>query len=109
MSLSPIFSLINDFLVVIRGSGSEFEGSMVRDKCKDLEVTFLFSPAGGFLLLGNNEPFNFFVEDCDADSELEVGTRFETFGVEICGCLVTSGSGFFFALAMSLTLLSGII
>jgi hypothetical protein len=84
---------------------------MVRDKCKckDLEVTFLFSPAGGFLLLGNNEPFNFFVEDCDADSELEVGTRFETFGVEICGCLVTSGSGFFFVLAISLTLLSGII
>jgi hypothetical protein len=107
MSLSPIFSIINDFLVVVRGAVSEFGESMLRDMCKDLGVTFLFPPTRVFLLLGKDEPLTFFMEDCDADSELEVDAGFENFREEIWGRLVIGGSGFFFAIAKSLTLLIG--
>ena len=80
---------------------------MLKDICNDLEVTFLFPPTGEFLLLGKDEPLTFFVKDCDADSELEVDTGFENLSEEIWGRLVTGGSGFFFAVAISLTLLIG--
>lgn len=48
MSLSPIFSIIKDFLV----AGSEPEGPKLRDMCKDVGATFLLTPTDEFLVFG---------------------------------------------------------
>lgn len=120
MSLSPIFSMMRDFLVVVRETGSELDGPRLRDMCKDLGDTFLLSPAERFLLLGKDEPFPIFVEDLDED-RVDVGVGFDTLGVERCGDLAildalvigedfaAGDAGFFFILEMFFSLFTGAI
>ena len=76
--------------------------------CRDLGATFLLSTVEGFVLLGKDESFPFFVEDRDADNAVEVGVGFDTLGVEIGDALVTGDTGFFFNLATFLSLFSGV-
>lgn len=107
MSLSPMFSIMKDFRVVVSEVGSEFVGSKLRDMYRDLGATFLLSTIENFLLLGKDESFPFFVEDRDADNAVEVGVGFDTLGVERCDALVTGDTGFFFTLVTFLSLLTG--
>lgn len=107
MSLSPIFSIMKDFRVVVSEVGSEFVGSKLRDMYRDLGATFLLSPIEEFLLLGKDESVPFFVEDRDADNAVEVGVGFDTLGVERCDALVTGDTGFFFTLVTFLSLFTG--
>lgn len=133
MSLSPIFSIMRDFLVVVReGGSSEVDGPKLRDMCKDLGATFLLSPAEEVLLLNKDEPFPIFV-DLAEEIGVEVGTGFDILGVESCGALaigdtlvmgdafvigdtfviidafVIGDAGFFFILEMFLSLLARVI
>lgn len=62
MSLSPILSMIKDFLIVV-AEAVEFGGPRLSDMCNDLGAILLFSIVGEFLLPCNVKPFNFFVED----------------------------------------------
>lgn len=62
MSLSPILSMIKDFLIVFV-EAVEFGGPRLRDMCNDVGAILLFSSVEEFLLLCNVELFNFFIED----------------------------------------------
>lgn len=66
MSLSPIVSMIKDFLIVVL-EAVEFGGPRLRDMCNDVGATLLFSRVGEFLLLCNVEPLNFLFEDWEGD------------------------------------------
>ena len=68
MSLSPILSIIRDFLIVVGVvlccvcvliAGSEFEGFKLRDICRDVGATLLLSTLLGFLLVMCEVPFSF--------------------------------------------------
>lgn len=119
MSLSPIFSIMRDFLV--RETGSELDGPRLRDICKDLGATFLLSPAERFLLLDKDEPLPIFVEDLDEESRVDVGVGFDNLGVERCSALAildavaigddlaVGDAGFFFNFEMFLSFVTGAI
>lgn len=95
MSLSPIFSIIRDFLGVVTEVESEFAIPRLRDMCSD-GATFLLSPALRILLLGNDEPFAFFVDDQEALATVEVGVGFDVLGVEISEDFLGKGDACFF-------------
>lgn len=108
MSLSPICSIIKDFLAVITVSEAEsdFVGTNVSGMCKDLGGTFLVFSLEGFVLLGKDEPLAFLTEDRGADTaavEVEIGLdtlgvkfccNLDTLGVEFCGNFDTLGVEF---------------
>lgn len=112
MSLSFIFSIINELRVAVIGggawvAGSEFGASRLRDECKDLEITFLLPPMDGLSPFGKDEPVTFFLNGCNVDNVLEVGIVFGAFGVETWGDLATGDAPFFFILVMSPILCNG--
>lgn len=74
MSLSPIFSIIKEFLVVV--TESEFTGPKLIDMWRDVGATRLLSITEEFLLLCKDEAFAFFVEDRDEGVITEVGAGF---------------------------------
>ena len=113
MSLSPIFSINKDFLFALREDESEFAGPKLGDMFKDLETTFLASPAEELLFFSNDGvlALPFLAEDCDAadtDTRLAVDMSFEfdNLGIELFGVLVIrfGDSGFFFIFAALLSL-----
>lgn len=83
MSLSPIFSIMKDFLAVVSEAESDFAGSKLSDMCKDLGGTFSVSSMEGFLLLGKDEVLPFFTEDRGAGVAIEVDIDFDALGVEV--------------------------
>lgn len=124
MSLSPIFSIMSDFLVVVKDAESECGGPRLRDMCREVGATFfhspaegilllgdgfLISPAEGFLFFGKDDPFAFFIDGCDEDIILEVGVGFESLGLEICGDLAIGDTAFFITDAVFLSLFAKVI
>lgn len=87
MSLSPIFSIIKDLLIVfvVRGTCSGgLLGPKLRDMCKDLLATLFFSPVEVFCLPDNDGEFPLLVEEADAGVLLVVvDVGLELLGVEI--------------------------
>lgn len=83
MSLSPICSIIKDFLVVVREAEAKFAGPRLRDMLRDVGAARLISAKEEFLLLGNDETFGLFVEDRDADITVAVDIGFDNPGVEV--------------------------
>lgn len=122
MSLSPIFSINKDFLVVAAEDGSDFGGFKLIELCSDSGMTLLISPAEEVFFLDRNEPVPFFT-DSPADKYLfldtdelfpffiegretmdvpeEINSGFDGLGEENCGDLVTDDTGFFFVLGKS--------
>lgn len=91
MSLSPIFSMIKELLVVL--TESEFTDPKLIDMWRDVAATRL--PTEEFLLLCKDETFAFFVEDRDEGVIMEVGAGFCTLRFDICGGLGVGDTGFF--------------
>lgn len=100
MSLSPIRSIINDFLVLVRAVGSEAGGSRFIEICNDFgAVCFFFSKTDGF---------SFFNEEWDVDNEVFCEAGLYTLGVENpCGAFEIGAAGFFVAFIMFLISLLG--
>lgn len=96
MSLSPIFSINKDLLVVVSGGGSEFVGSKFKDVWRDVGATRLLSPTEVFLLLDNDETLTFSADDRDAEIRVVFEVGFDNLGVEVCGDLGNGDTGFFF-------------
>lgn len=82
MSLSPIFSINSDFLVVISAAGSEFAGSRLRDMCRDVGSTVLLSGLVAFLLLIRVDPFSFFTMGRVVDKAVLDNEGFDDLGVD---------------------------
>jgi len=110
MSLSPILSIIKDFLTEVRGAGSGWLGPKLRDMCKDLLGIFLFSAVEAVSLPDIDGEISLLVEE-DADGKVLVGVDvgFGFLGVEIrdalgldVGCM-----DFFFPFIPLLSLLTG--
>ena len=89
MSLSPILSIMRDFLIVrgtgsvVCGTGSGLLGPKLIDKCKDLVATFLSSTLEVTCFLGKDCGFPFLVEVADANVLVGADIGFELLGVEI--------------------------
>lgn len=83
MSLSPIFSMMRDFLIRVTGTGSLLVllGPKLSDMCIDLLATLLFSIVVGFFLPDKDGEFAFLLEE--ADGKVFVGVGLELLGVEI--------------------------
>lgn len=100
MSLSPIRSIINDFLVLVRAEGSEADASRFIEICNDFGAVCFF--------LSKAEPFTFFSEDWDVDNEVICEAGLYTLGVENPGEAFEIGAaGFFGAFIMFLISLLG--
>ena len=119
MSLSPIFSIMSDFLAVVMDPESECGGPRLRDMCREIGAAFfclpaeeilllgdglLISPTAWFLLFGKDDPFSFFIDDCEEDIFLEAGVVFESLGFEMCGDLAIGDTTFFITDAVFLSL-----
>lgn len=74
ISLSPIRSMIKDFLVVAREVGSELGWFRLREACNVFEAVCFF--------FGKAETFSFFTEEREVDIEMVVKDGLETLGVE---------------------------
>jgi len=110
MSLSPIFSIIKDFLIVVCGAGSGWLGAKLWDMCKDLFGTFLFSDVEVIFLQDIDGEFPLLVEEADANVLVGVVVGFELLGVEnwdALGLDVDSIDFFFFFVAL-LSLFTGV-
>lgn len=80
ISLSPIFSIIKDFLVVVK-QVPEVTGSKLRDMWRDVAGTGFLYPPGLVLPFGNDEPlWVFLVDTWEADTIVD----FDNLGVEKC-------------------------
>lgn len=106
MSLSPILSIMKDFLKVGRGAGSGLLGSKFRDLCNGLLATFLLSSLEVIGFLDKDGEFPFLVEEADVNGLLGVEAGFEFLGVEICDALDLGSIDFFFVLAALLSLVT---
>jgi len=109
MSLSPILSIIKDFLTEVRGAGSDWLGPKLRDMCKVLLGIFLFSAVEPVSLLDIDGEISLLVEDADDNILVVVDVGFGFLGVEIrdalgldVGCM-----DFFFPFIALLSLLTG--
>lgn len=92
MSLSPICSIIKDFLAVttVSVAESDFLGSKLSDMCRDLGGTFLVLSLDGFELLDEDEPLAFVTESRGADfAPVEADIGFDTLGVVFCSIFDT--------------------
>lgn len=83
MSLSPVLSMLRDFLIAVFGTGSRLLGPKLIDMCKDRLATFLFSTLEVICLLGKDGKFPFLVEEADVDVLVGFDVGFELLGVEI--------------------------
>ena len=93
MSLSPIRSIINDFLVLVRALGSDVDGPRLIDICNDFEAVCLF-------LSKEEETFSFFT----VDNGVVFEAGLYTLGVE---AFEIGAGGFFVSFIMFLNSLLG--
>lgn len=89
ISLSPILSIIKDFLVVVTEAGLWYDGPKLSDMCKDLGANFLLSPPEGFFDIDEDELFRILAEYCEEETRGEANVGFNTFAEEICDALTT--------------------
>jgi len=110
MSLSPIFSIIKDFLIVVCEAGSGWLGAKLRDMCKDLFGTFLFSEVELIFLPDMDGEIPLLVEEADANVLVGVDVGFELLGVENWDALglEVDSIDFFFAFVALLSLFTGV-
>lgn len=110
MSLSPILSIIKDFLTVVRGPGSDWLGPKLRDMCKVSLGTFLFSAVEAVSLPDIDGEISLLVEDADANVLVGVDVGFGFLGVEIRDALGldVGCTDFFFPFNVLLSLLTGV-
>lgn len=108
ISLSPILSMINDFLVVVSDPGSELAGPKLRDMCKDVGSIRLLSGLLAFLLVTGVWPFSFLTKGRVVDLAVFINSGFDDLGVDIMGDFVVGATDllgigdacFFWALAV---------
>lgn len=100
MSLSPILSIIKDFLVIGRAP-KDSDGPKLRDMCKDVGAALLLSLIREVLLFGGAEAFTFFFEDREAETGVETDVGFACLGVDACNGLAAGEMTFFFVKTFS--------
>lgn len=117
MSLSPIFSMMNDRLIPVTEDGSELGVPRLMDICSDLGAIFLFSTEDGFRLLNRDELLPLVIEDRGTVDRaagvvgpgVVFGIVLESLGVEIWGALAVDDTGFFLTLALFRSLTTGVV
>lgn len=95
MSLSPNFSIIKDFLLIVK-TVKEFAGPKLRDMCSDVGADLLLSTIRKFLLPGNGDFVIFFSPGWDEDMCVETNGGVEDFGVEVCQGLTAGDKALFY-------------
>lgn len=96
--------MIDDFLIAVSDAGSELTaaeltgselaGPKLRDMCKDVGSTLLFSGLVVFLLVSGVLPLSFLVEGREVDLTVLVNSGFNDLGVDIIGDFAIDAAGF---------------
>lgn len=110
MSLSPIVSIIRDFLDMEISDRLKFAKSELTDMFSDLEGTFLISTLRVFFFRGNVGTVSFFAEGFAVDLAVEAEVGLDNLRADARNDdLTTSESSVFFVFVVFLSLFVGLI